>query len=407
MTISLIAFVMSDFEAVNTAVEGLSEMTGVLANYSYAEREFLLDDGTRKDFEDIVLGLYTAIFEYQARVAEYFTRNTLKRLGINTTTAQSWSGAVDKVRNLERSCQTPIAALGVRLSQRNFSNVETLLNKGMKLMERIQRSVISDRAQREKILEWVSPINHFQDHTDIRNLIGDTYLESGRWLLQNETEFLPWKKSKDGVLFLQGVVGSGKTSLTSITIQQILGTEPIAFFYCSANASPREPARTIHNETSNIFQNILAQCALLTDGTISEHVQTSFEHTDRQSAGGCDMTLGTIMSTLKEVLQERGDEQMTFVFDALDECKDQGEFLTCLADLMDSARNLRVFISTRFGIDVGQFFGSYLSISVGAQNSNDIRTYVESEVTRRGSSSMSADQAVRLKNALNTQADGV
>jgi hypothetical protein len=406
MATSLIAFVMNDFEAVNSAIEGLKEVTLVLANYSLAEREFLLDPITSKDYEDTVISLYTAIFEYQARAAQYFTRNTLKRFRSNTVTAKSWPDAVDNVRNIEKSCQVPMNALGVRLSQGRFKNVDDVLNQGLKLMEQISRSVISDRAQRERILQWTSPINHLQDHVDLRNQIGDTYLGSGQWLLQDEAEFGPWKRSERDILFLQGLVGSGKTSLTSMAIQHLLETEPVAFFYCSANASPLDPSRTVHNETINIFQSMLAQCSLQPDGTIVEQIRSAFDNSDRQSSGGCDMTLGGVLSTLESILQERGDKQITFVFDALDECNDQGEFLRCLADLMKAVPKLRVFVSTRFGVDVEEFFDSYRSLSVGEHNSIDIGSYVENEIDKRGAK-LSPVQAARLKGALNKHADGV
>ncbi|KAJ4297750.1 hypothetical protein N0V90_005645 [Kalmusia sp. IMI 367209] len=69
MAKSLVAFVMSDFEAISSAIEGLKEVTRLLANYSYAEREFLLNSNTKKDYEDIVLALYSSILEYQALAA--------------------------------------------------------------------------------------------------------------------------------------------------------------------------------------------------------------------------------------------------------------------------------------------------------------------------------------------------
>ncbi|KAH7109298.1 hypothetical protein B0J11DRAFT_238031 [Dendryphion nanum] len=402
----LVSFVMSDFEAMSDAIEGLKEVTLILANYSLAEKEFLLDSATVHDYEQTVIDLYTAVIEYQASAAKYFARNTLKRFGVNAVTDQSWPDALEKVRNLERTCQTALNALSTRLNMSHFINVEELLTQGMKLMDQISRTVASDRAQREKILEWISPINHLQDHADLRNQIGDVYLGSGQWLLQDQSEFVPWKQSNGGALFLQGIVGSGKTCLTSMVVQHLLESEPVAFFYCSANASPREPTRTIHNSTSNIFQSILGQCSVKADGTVVEQIRSAFESSDRQSSGGCDMTLGVIMLNLKNILQEHSKKPMTLVFDALDECREQGQFLEHLADLMKEVPNLRVFVSTRFGVEFKGFFDSYRLLQIGDHNSSDIQVYVESEISKRGAK-LSAGQAERLKAALSAHADGV
>ena len=405
MVSSLVAFMMSDFEAMHSAVDGLKEVTSILASYSYAEREFLANEVTGKSFEDAVIELYTAIFEYQATAAQYFARNALKRLGCNTVTVNSWPDAVKKVRLLERLCHTSISTLGTRLNQSGITNIEDVLGRGMKLMEQINATMTSERSRREKIQEWLSPISHLRDHADIRDLIGDEYLGSGKWLLEDKKTFKPWKDSPNEILFLQGIVGSGKTCLTSIVIQHLLEKGPTAFFYCSANSSPRDPIASLHNMASNIFRSILAQFAIHTDGTISEPVLAAFEKSDRQSLGGCDMTLRVIISTLKEVLKAREDEQITIVFDALDECKDQGEFLRYVSELMMTAPKLSVFISTRFGVDLS-YFETYRTLNIGSKNSTDIESYIESEISKRGKN-MNPQQANRLRKALVTHSDGV
>ena len=405
MVSSLVTFIMGDFEALHGAIDGLKEMTSILASYSYAEREFLANETTSQSFEDAVLELYTAILEYQASAAQYFARSTLKRLGRSTTAVQSWPGAVEKVRRLERLCHTPISALGIRLNQKEFTDIEDMLGRGLKLMGQISSTITSERDKREKIQEWISPINHSRDHADIRDLIGDEYLGSGKWLLEDTKTFGPWKSSPNEILFLQGIVGSGKTSLTSIVIQHLREEGPTAFFYCSSNSSPRDPLGSVHNVTSNIFRSILAQCAVYTDGRIAEPIQHAFDKSDRQSPGGCDMTLRATISTLQQILRDREGEQITFVVDALDECKDQDEFVGCLSELITSNRNLRVFVSTRFGVDLS-CFETYRTLDIGSKNSHDIKAYIESEISRRGSN-MSPQHADRLKNALAKHSDGV
>lgn len=81
MAISIVSLVMSDFDSVNSAVDGLKEVTGLLANHSYAEREYLLNSATKQNYENIVLPLYASIFAYQAQIAQYFFKKYFENVG--------------------------------------------------------------------------------------------------------------------------------------------------------------------------------------------------------------------------------------------------------------------------------------------------------------------------------------
>ena len=111
---------MEDTNAINSAVNGLSEVTSILASYSFAENEFLASTLTRQDFGLIVIDLYTAIFQYEALAAQYFARSTLNRLGHNVSSKTSWEDSVNRVRNLERRCHIGISSLSTRLSRQGF-----------------------------------------------------------------------------------------------------------------------------------------------------------------------------------------------------------------------------------------------------------------------------------------------
>lgn len=153
---ALIPFITNDIKAVNAAVDGLQEVTKILASYGYAEREFLPVADTRKDFESIVLELYMSIIEYQTIAALYFAKSTLKRIGINLNPEQSWPDALGKVKGLDEKCRLPIQSLGVRLTRRGFSNVNFTLDRGIELLETISQTLSAERAQREKIQQWIS-----------------------------------------------------------------------------------------------------------------------------------------------------------------------------------------------------------------------------------------------------------
>ncbi|KAK5116811.1 hypothetical protein LTR85_009071 [Meristemomyces frigidus] len=408
----LIPFVMNDSQSMASAIDGLKEITAIMASYSYAEKEFLKHEVARSDFQDIVADLYAAILEYQASVAIYFAKSTLKRLGLSLSSKLSWTEAIAKTRNLDSRCRVALQALATSLGQHEFGSMEKLLQHGMKLMQQISQSLSAERNQRQRIIDWVSPINPYQDHADVRRLLGDEYFGTGQWLLRDDQQYLPWKASDRDVLLLQGGMGTGKSSLVSVVIEDLMGDvdSRLAFMYCSANASPLDRNRTIRNDTGNIIRCLLAQCAVLADGSIVPSIQAAFDRSGRQEPGGCDLSLGAAIIALKDVVHEHPNGRVTLVIDALDECTDVGEVLMHLKDVQKSISTVRVFFSARPGVDISDHFGSigFRSVSVGSLNRRDVEGYIDAEICRRyEASGMDTDQAKRLEKALNRLAEGL
>lgn len=408
----LIPFVLNDFKVMSSAVDGLKEVTSVMASYSYAEKEFLLDAGTQADFIDVVVELYAAILGFQASAGLYFGKSTLKRLGISVSSTQSWTDAIADVRAIDHRRRVSLTGLEVKLNQRNFQDVTALLQQGAVLMQQISKAVSTERTRRQQIVEWISPINPIQDHADVRRLLGDDYFASGQWLLTDGMKYLPWKSSDSGILLLQGGMGTGKSSLVSMVVQDLMLTSMsrVAFVYCSANASPSDPSRTVHNDTLNILRCILAQCATLPDGSVAEAVQSAFDASSRQRPGDCDFSLGTTVQYLQEVISEHPEQQVTVVVDALDECVAATEVLAKSVEVRRAVPNVRVFLSARPGVTITPPFDAdgYEDVSVGGSNSDDVRAYVDSEVmSRYGNSGMTKQQADRFAAALKDLAEGM
>ena len=413
MISTLIPFVLQSLQAVEDAIIGLSEVTSILLTYVHAEQEFLPHHATKEDFSRAVLALYTSVFRYQATVALYFARGTLSRLGYNMRPKNdSWKDALAAVKNEESKCRVPIQALSTRLNQMGIVEVKDLLQRGFQLMTKSMQQSSSERQLRERIAAWISRIDVRDDHLDVRQRLGDSYFGSGRWLLDDDELFDEWKRSNRGVLLLQGVVGSGKSTLTSIVIEDLLRNSrgQVAFFYCSGNTKS-ESKRDARNESLNIMRSLLAQCAILSDGSVAAPIEDLYHA--KQSVGGCDLSLRATVLQLRDVLNLNTDKQVTFVIDALDECTDQDDLFTSLAKILSSKANVRLFMSSRFGtspnsFDLSTFFPPYTALPIGSQNSVDINSYVEREVRERSAGSgMKLEQADRLISALKKYSEGV
>ncbi|KAJ7291390.1 ankyrin repeat-containing domain protein [Mycena rebaudengoi] len=72
-----------------------------------------------------------------------------------------------------------------------------------------QREVM-DSAEREKIIDWLSPLNFFARHADI---FGTRQEGTGRWLLE-DPRFRTWLVSPGEIIWCSGIPGAGKTVLS-------------------------------------------------------------------------------------------------------------------------------------------------------------------------------------------------
>lgn len=401
----LIPFILADKENTQSAIDGLQKVSSILASYNFAEQDLLSSEVTRTDYEKTVLGLYTAIFRFQATTALYVAQNSLKRFGYNLKPSSPFKESLNKVKDMDELCHKQIHDLGLRLTQRGVTELKVDLPKGFQLIMQFVQNASPERMKRERVLEWISPINEMQDHQDVRDRLGATNFESGRWLLEDTENYRPRRKSRDGVLLLRGIVGSGKSSLMSIVIQDFAESsqDRVTFFYCSANASTTD-SLTAHNAVSTILRSLLAQRVVQRDGSIADAAEKTFDASPDQRSGRCSLLPLPLM---KEIFDRNPDERYTVVIDALDECSDRSELLDSLRSIFLSS-NLRILVSSRHGFDISEHFPAHRITDVKNRNAIDIHAYVEREVSKRARlSGMDPNQSKRLVDALEKQSDGV
>ncbi|KAJ7223973.1 ankyrin repeat-containing domain protein [Mycena rebaudengoi] len=75
----------------------------------------------------------------------------------------------------------------------------------------------NETTKRDKIIEWISPLNPFRRHKDI---LGTHQGGTGQWLLA-DVAFATWKESVGGTLWCHGIPGAGKTVLSSVVVDHL------------------------------------------------------------------------------------------------------------------------------------------------------------------------------------------
>ncbi|OCL11720.1 hypothetical protein AOQ84DRAFT_361266 [Glonium stellatum] len=185
----LLPFSVSEIAATQNAIDGLKEVTSIMASYSLAEENLLGSKVTSQAFSGAVVDLYASIYAYQALSALYLAKSTLKRYGCSLKPKTPMKDALQKVKDEDEACQQKSQELGLKLTHHE-------LKEGVHRMDQCLQQILAERMKRERILEWISPINEIQDHLEIRKQLGKSYIGSGRWLIDDQKVFRPWRSSK-------------------------------------------------------------------------------------------------------------------------------------------------------------------------------------------------------------------
>ncbi len=185
-----------------------------------------------------------------------------------------------------------------------------------------------DEHERVQILRWLSSQPYIEHHEQIfKHVLSG----SGAWLLQDPL-YIQWhRNSASSLLWLHGKVGSGKSTLVSLVIEDALkrfnagqGPPPV-YFYCSRNAAEAE-----RSDPAIILGSIVRQLASLQPGLplLSPVIEKwkkkgqGFSSKGLQVEESCDLIL--------ELIEEY--PITTIVIDALDEC--DIEKRQCLLDAL-------------------------------------------------------------------------
>ncbi|KAI0190179.1 hypothetical protein EV127DRAFT_389290 [Xylaria flabelliformis] len=220
-----------------------------------------------------------------------------------------------------------------------------------------------------------SPINHALE--TFGRLAG-----SGEWFLK-KPEFKEWRRSSSpSVLWLHGIPGSGKTKLTSLVIDELLGHEHVAYFYCTRN-----PAEAERAHCDKILRSLVRQLASVGPRQpMLEPVANCYRDAMEGGAGEPeDLALMTDESV--KVLLKLFDKYpaVALVLDALDEVNQESrqELLDALSNLIQQFRwvdlqiqslrplKMAADVSTRLGVLPTTLEASYREIYQDIIDSGD------------------------------------
>ena len=159
---------------------------------------------------------------------------------------------------------------------------------------------------------------------------------ASRWILE-ASEYKKWKSShSSSVLLCSGIVGSGKTVLSSSVIEELVVTKAtdstVGYFFCSHDDHESLHARTILGSLARQFLSGLPASA--------------FNNIDRD-LDGITLNIEQIVTCTLRLLP--ADKQYITVLDGLDECnlQEASRVLETLRMLLESSHSFKLFWTGR------------------------------------------------------------
>ncbi|KAF3314537.1 hypothetical protein TWF173_004620 [Orbilia oligospora] len=290
----------------------------------------------------------------------------------------NWSSATKTVKDMVSGLEKCRSAISValqfetrRITSDIGSSKEANTMPSANFTNNINEASYDD--ERRKILDWITPIDDRSRHNDTFNRCQQG---TGEWLL-NSTEYQNWLNTAKEVLFCPGPPGAGKTIMSSIVINHLIGQYSynpavgVAYIYFNYKVNARITV-------DEILSNLLKQLARTRD-PLSSCVKDLYNRCKgtRPPRAEIVKALGAVVASYSRVF---------IVVDALDEYERRSEFLGRLFEIHKNYA-LNIFATSRNIPAIRDNFErqeiSLMELEIRASEA-DIIKYLEGQILHSG-----------------------
>jgi hypothetical protein len=253
--------------------------------------------------------------------------------------------------------------------------------------------------EHKAILEWLTPIDYTPQQSDyIRRRQAGT----GQWLLDS-LEYQSWLKTSKQTLFCPGIPGAGKTTCTSIAVDDLITrfqNDPstgIAYIYCNFR---RQDEQKIDNLLESLLKQLAeSQPSLL--GSVKDLYDLHKAKRTRPSLEETSRVLQSLVAMYSRVF---------FIVDALDECRvSDGCRTRFLLEIfsLQARYGASIFATSRFLPDIIDKFKEAITLEIRASN-EDVQIYLDGHMFRLpGFVRRSLELQDEIKSAILKTVDGM
>ncbi|KAH7361555.1 hypothetical protein B0T11DRAFT_297123 [Plectosphaerella cucumerina] len=409
---ALLPMMMNDAQEHKGSIDGLESIARLVLSYQLAEGVFLgRGQEAREAYAKAVLDLYKLVLEYQAKAIEFLGVSTLRRLGRNAMGSSVWKDMPGVIAAKDDEVRRSLNFKAMEDQMAGFSSLKDILQRQEEKIDALIDTSIATTDEVREIMTWVSSIPVETDHADVRLKLGEGHFASGQWFL-HDLQVESWMQWEKGCrhLWLRGGMGTGKSSLTSMLIENLFKSPDgvVAIFYCSRKIDEKAQAFMQRNSGVSVIRALLAQSAVSTDGTqVYDGVKRRYNRDKKRALSGFALSAEDCLLLLGEMILNQPGTRFTVAIDALDECEDHDELLEMLQKLA-AADNLRFFFSSRFEVRVRSVFPAAKDVTILSQNTADIDRFLDVEISRRRDGCGITDaQVLRLRQILRDRSNGM
>lgn len=232
-----------------------------------------------------------------------------------------------------------------------------------------------DRAQHEKLMEWISPTDFPAQQSDF---IACRQEGTGQWF-HHSFEFTEWLHGPNKTLFCPGIPGAGKTMISAIAVDHLLtkvtkvtsDAVGIACVYCNYKVQDNQTA-------AGLLAAILKQLVHARLSIAEPVDRLHKKHANRGTKPSLEEIFGALQSVIIKY------SSVYIVVDALDECSNRNgtrcQFLAQLRDLQ-SKTGVRLMATSRVLPDIMHEFSAALRLDIRASDA-DVKQFVAGQIDR-------------------------
>ncbi|KAH8797112.1 ankyrin repeat-containing domain protein [Flagelloscypha sp. PMI_526] len=321
----------------------------------------------------------------------YFVENDIPRVKGLTMAYLSADETSTRLNGLEEKLCERFGVVSVeRLNSTAGKDGESRVAARLaKVEEHLNDTIFQD------VNKWLQPIHQTSKlDSNIRARSETTC----RWLLKNDM-FLRWME-KLGLFWLRGLMGTGKTVMSSFVVETLLARDDVCVaYYYFEFTNPT----TLSEEA--LLRSLVCQLAGAAPGVVRALYQ-------KHNNGGLQPQLATLQATLNELITVSA-KPVFLIIDALDEFPlPQRKYL--LQSLMmysasNSASRMHMMVTSREEVDIHRVFKEKVDFELGVQGSlvrQDIAAFIDRELEVTKWSFWPRDAVEMTRILLNERADG-
>jgi hypothetical protein len=258
---------------------------------------------------------------------------------------------------------------------------------------------MTEVSERQEILDWITPIDSALQQNDI---ISRREIGTGQWLLDSAA-FQAWVRNNNQTLFCPGILGAGKTILTSVVVEELSmqfknsSNVGIAYLYCNYQLQKYENSK-------DLFASLLRQF-VQGQSSLPESIKTLYlHHQTRRTRPSLDEILQAIQSLVVVY------SKVFIIVDALDKCqKCNGYRQIFLSKLfyLKKELGLNLFATSRPISSIEKEFKGSPKLKIRGSD-EDVRRYLDGHILRLSESgALSNPTLEKVKTAIVKAVDGM